>query len=158
MPGAVPSGNQEAGNEMCTPKNKTENVFPHVNDIGTGGASQKSAEASRGGVQGGGSNREAEILATAQSVRSRPRSSAGGYGHSREDAGGGGREGGGGRDESKLQFGNGPVLVVLFCGGVTHAETRLAYALSKVCLSRGAVGRVNGEGWDGRLRMWRLRM
>ena len=63
-----------------------------------------------------------------------------------------------GRDESKLQFGNGPVLVVLFCGGVTHAETRLAYALSKVCLSRGAVGRVNGEGWDGRLRLWRLRM
>jgi hypothetical protein len=69
---------------------------------------------------------EADILATAKSVRSRGRTSGEGGGYE------GGGWGGGTRDEGKVQLGSGPVLVVMFCGGVTFAETRLAYALSKV--------------------------
>ena len=70
---------------------------------------------------------EADILATAKSVRSRGRTEG-------ERSGYEGGGGGGTRDECKVQLASGPVLVVMFCGGVTFAETRLAYALSKVCL------------------------
>ena len=107
-------------------------IFPHVHANGGagggGGGLQREGDAGRGGASA--DKAVEDMLATAKSVRSRPRSSAS---RAREGAGGGaGREQ---RDlhvtESKSLIDSGPVLVVLVSGGVTHAEMRHAYAVSR---------------------------
>jgi len=90
-------------------------LFPHVN-----APQQQPAAAHKHDAAKTAEARDPEdILATAQSVRSRARSRARGQAHAQAS------------DESKGLIDSAPVLVVLFCGPVTYSETRAAYALTQ---------------------------